>query len=117
MATIVGITGSGRVFAVNAQGVERAVKEGDVLQSGETIRTAGDSRVELLMDDGQLMQVNRDQSVKIDNHVFQTEDTPKAADAAVLAPDTTQTVIQALNSGTDLSTALESRAGWMVRGP
>ena len=37
--TIAAIKGTGQVIAVNAQGAQRAVKAGDVLQKGETLRT------------------------------------------------------------------------------
>ena len=110
MATIATITGSGSVFAVNAQGVQRALKAGDVLQKGESIRTTGDAQVDLMMDDGRMMHVNPEQVVKIDDNVFQTEQTPTAADAALTTPATAATVIQALNDNTDLTTTLDATA-------
>ena len=55
IASVAAITGTGKAFAVNEQGVSRELKAGDVLQKGETIRTVGDVRVELLMDDGRLV--------------------------------------------------------------
>jgi hypothetical protein len=45
IATVAAITGTGKAFAVNEQGVSRELNAGDVLQKGETIRTGGEARV------------------------------------------------------------------------
>ena len=44
-ARVTVIRGEGAVFAVDAQGNTRRLKEGDVLQQGETIRTTGTAQV------------------------------------------------------------------------
>ena len=104
-ATVAAITGNGSVFAVNAQGISRAVKAGDELQKGETVRTVGDARVELLMEDGSLLAVAPQQNVHLDANVVESDQRPTAQDSAVVAPGATaDTVIQALERGPDLST-------------
>ena len=73
IATVAAITGKGTVFAVNEQGVSRALKAGDVLQKGETIRTVGDARVELLMEDGRPLAVAPGQMLRLDENVTQSD--------------------------------------------
>ena len=115
-ATVVAITGTGTVFAVNAQGASRALKAGDVLQKGETVRTVGDARVELLMEDGRLLAVAPAQSVRLDENVTESEQRPTAQDSAVTTAATADTIIQALERGTDLSTELEATAAGLGGG-
>ena len=116
-ATVAAITGNGSVFAVNAQGISRAVKAGDELQKGETVRTVGDARVELLMEDGSLLAVAPQQNVHLDANVVESDQRPTAQDSAVVAPGATaDTVIQALERGTDLSTELEATAAGLTGG-
>ena len=111
IATVAAITGTGTAFAVNAQGVSRALKAGDVLQKGETIRTTGDVRVELLMEDGRLLAVAPNQVMRLDDNVTESDQRPTAQDSAVTTPGATaDTVIQALERGGDLSTELEATA-------
>jgi hypothetical protein len=109
-ATVAAISGTGTVFAVNAQGISRVVKVGDALLMGETIRTTGDARAELLMEDGQPLVVAAQQSVLLDNNVVQSEQSPTAQDSALSSGFTPGTIIQALERGTDLSTELEATA-------
>ncbi|WP_342618639.1 retention module-containing protein [Rhodoferax sp. GW822-FHT02A01] len=116
IATIAAINGTGSVYAVNAQGVQRLLKAGDALEKGETIRTVGDVNVELLSEDMRALHINPDQVVKLDDNVFQTEQTPTTADAAVTTPATTNTVIQALENGQDLSTQLDATAAGLGDG-
>jgi len=115
-ATVASITGNGIVFAVNAQGVSRALKAGDTLQKGETVRTVGDVRVELLMEDGSLLAVAPAQSVRLDENVTESEQRPTAQDSAVTTPATAETIIQALERGADLSTELEAAAAGLTAG-
>ncbi|MEY4139691.1 MAG: hypothetical protein RLZZ371_1873, partial [Pseudomonadota bacterium] len=115
--TIAAINGTGQVIAVNAQGVQRSVKVGDVLQKGEILRTPAGTAVELLMDDGKPMQVSANQAVRLDEHVTQSDQRPTAQDSAVTSPaGTAETVIQALARGTDLSTELEATAAGLGGG-
>ncbi|MDO9144919.1 retention module-containing protein [Rhodoferax sp.] len=117
IATVAAITGTGKAFAVNEQGVSRELKAGDVLQKGETIRTVGDVRVELLMEDGRLMAVAPNQVLRLDENVSESDQRPTAQDSAVGAPaDTADTILQALERGTDLSTELEATAAGLGGG-
>jgi hypothetical protein len=117
IATVAAITGTGTVFAVNAQGVSRALKAGDILQKGETIRTTGDVRVELIMDDGRLLAVAPNQVMRLDDSVSESDQRPTAQDSAVTTPGATaDTVIQALERGGDLSTQLEATAAGLGGG-
>ena len=109
-ATVAAISGTGTVFAVNAQGISRVVKVGDALLKGETIRTTGDARAELLMEDGQPLMVAAQQSVLLDDNVVQSEQRPTAQDSALASGATPGAIIQALERGTDLSTELEATA-------
>jgi len=117
IATVAALTGTGTAFAVNAQGVSRALKAGDVLQKGETIRTVGDVQVELLMDDGSLLAVAPNQVLRLDENVSESDQRPTAQDSAVTAPGATaETILQALERGTDLSTELEAPAAGLGGG-
>ena len=76
-ATVAAITGNGSVFAVDAQGNSRQLKVGDTLQKGETVRTVGDARVELMMEDGRLLAVAPAQSVRLDENVTSPSSAPR----------------------------------------
>ena len=117
IATVAAITGTGTAFAVNEQGVSRALKAGDILQKGETIRTVGDVQVELLMEDGRLMAVAPGQAMRLDENVTESDQRPTAQDSAVTTPGATaDSVIQALERGADLSTDLEATAAGLSAG-
>jgi large repetitive protein len=109
-ATVVGIKGSGAVFAVDSRGNSRALKVGDGLQKGETVRTTGDAVVQLLMMDGSLLAVVPGQTVRLDEQVIDTDQRPGAADSAIATPAAIAAVIEALKSGADLSEALDAAA-------
>ncbi|WP_137895669.1 retention module-containing protein, partial [Ramlibacter sp. 2FC] len=115
-ATVVAIKGNGTVFAVDAQGNSRALKVGDVLQKGETVRTVGDVQVELMMEDGRLLSVAPAQSVRLDEQVTDSDQRPSAQDSAVAAPAAIDAVIQALERGGDLSQELEAAAAGLGGG-
>ncbi|MDP3796146.1 MAG: retention module-containing protein [Polaromonas sp.] len=115
-ATVAAITGTGTVLAVDLQGRTRVLKVGDTLQKGETVRTVGDVRVELLMEDGSLLAVAPAQSVRLDENVVQSDQRPTAQDSAVTTPATADTVIQALERGTDLNQSLEATAAGLAPG-
>jgi len=116
LATVVSLTGN--AFLVGRDGSTRALKAGDTLQPGETVRTSAGAHVELLMNDGQMVAVNADQSVRIDDSMVSA--TPNAADVAASATpalpeaavqnSTVETVIQALQRGGDLNQELEAAA-------
>ncbi len=107
IATVV--TVSGNAFVVGLDGTTRALKVGDTIQKGETVRAAAGARVELLMEDGQIVAVAPEQNLLLDDAVAQTPATPTAQDAAV-APGTPDTVLQALEQGVDPTLALEATA-------
>ncbi|ABD71466.1 Hemolysin-type calcium-binding protein [Rhodoferax ferrireducens T118] len=110
-ATVAAITGNGTVYAVNAQGISRTLKAGDNLENGETVRTIGDARVEFVMEDGRLLAVAPEQTVRLDENVIESDQRPTAQDSAIVTLGATaDTVIQALERGTDLSTELEATA-------
>ena len=117
IATVIAITGNGTVYAVDAQGNSRVLKGGDALQKGETVRTVGDVRVELMMEDGRLLAVAPEQNVLLDDNVIQSDHSPTAQDSAVTTtPATVDTVIQALERGADLSQELEAPAAGLAAG-
>ncbi|MCX8520364.1 MAG: retention module-containing protein, partial [Rhodoferax sp.] len=111
-ATVVAISSSGKVFAVNAHGVQREVLVNDSVEMGETIKTMGDVQVELVLDDQRSLHLLSGQIVQLEDSAFLPEQTPSATDAAApLAPPApAQTIIEALNRGQDLSTALDATA-------
>lgn len=113
IATVVAV--SGTAFAVDANGNRRALKAGDILLKGEVVQTPVDSRVELLMDDGKLLAVAPERSIKLDESVTQTAERPTAQDASV-AQGTIDTVIQALQRGGDLNEQLEATAAGLGGG-
>ena len=115
-STVAAITGNGTVFAIDAQGKSRVLKVGDTLQKGETVRTVGDVRIELLMEDGRLLAVAPAQSVRLDENVVESDQRPTAQDSAVATPATADTVIQALERGGDLSVGLEATAAGLAPG-
>ena len=81
IATVVAVTGT--AFAVDADGNRRSLKAGDTLQKGEVVQTQAGARVELLLDDGQVLAVAPEQSIKLDDSVSQTAERPTAQDASV----------------------------------
>ena len=109
-ATVAAITGNGTVFAVNEQGVSRVLKPGDIVEKGETVRTVGNAQVELLLEDGNLLAVEPQQTMRLDENIAQSDQLPTAQDSAIATPGTAEAVIQALERGTDLSEALEAAA-------
>jgi hypothetical protein len=117
IASVAAIKGTGKAFAVNEQGVSRELKAGDILQKGETIRTVGDVQVELVMNDGHLLAMAPNQVLRLDENVTESDQRPTAQDSAVTSPATaTDTIVQALERGTDLSTQLEATAAGLGGG-
>jgi hypothetical protein len=116
-STVASITGNGSVFAVAENGARRLLKVGDELQKGETIQTTGDARVELMMEDGQLLAVAPNQTILLDANVADTEARPTAQDSAITAPAAAaDTVIEALDRGGDLNTQLDATAAGLTGG-
>ncbi len=106
-ATVLSVTGNAVV--VQADGSTRPLKAGDVIQKGETIRTAAGARVELMMEDGQVVAMGPSQSVRVDESMAQTEATPTTADAATQG-GTVEQITQLLEQGGDLTQELEAAA-------
>ncbi len=116
-ATVVDIHGKGAVFAVDASGKMRQLKLGDVLQKGETIRADSATSVDVMMSDGHVMSVATDQTLRLDEPVVGTDQTPPVSDtanAAPAAPPAIDNVGQALALGADLSTQLEAAAAGLT---
>lgn len=106
-ATVVSVTGNAVVVA--ADGSIRPLKAGDVIQRGEIIRTMDGARVELLMEDGQVVALAPGQELRVDESLAQTESTPTAAEAA-LVPGSIEQILQVLEEGGDLTEELEAAA-------
>ncbi|TSE34405.1 hypothetical protein Tfont_02672 [Tepidimonas fonticaldi] len=112
-ATILSLNGNAVI--VGPDGTARAAKVGDVVQKGETLRTAAGARVELLMDDGQILAMGPAQAVRVDETLVQTDATPTSADAAV-QPQTVEQITQILEQGGDLTQELEAAAAGAAGG-
>ncbi|WP_334155158.1 retention module-containing protein [Tepidimonas sp.] len=112
-ATILSLNGNAVI--VGPDGSTRAAKVGDVVQKGETLRTAAGARVELLMDDGQILAMGPAQAVRVDETLVQTDATPTSADAA-LQPQTVEQITQILEQGGDLTQELEAAAAGAAGG-
>jgi len=106
-ATVLSVTGNAVV--VQADGTTRALKVGDVIQKGETIRTAAGARVELMMEDGQVVAMGPAQALRVDETMAQTEATPDAQAAAAQGATVDQ-ITQVLEAGGDLTEELEAAA-------
>ncbi len=115
-STVAAIHGNGSVFAVNASGVSRLLKVGDSLEKGETVRTVGDVRVELMMEDGRSLAVAPQQSVRLDDNVVESDQRPTAQDSALSTTATADTIIQSLNRGGDLNQELAATAAGVAAG-
>ena len=106
-ATVLSLTGNAVV--VQADGSTRALKVGDVIQKGETIRTAAGARVELMMEDGQVVAMGPAQALRVDETMAQTAATPDAQ-AAAAQGTTVDQITQVLEAGGDLTEELEAAA-------
>ncbi|WP_101048796.1 retention module-containing protein [Macromonas nakdongensis] len=112
-ATVLSVTGNAVV--VQADGSTRALKVGDVVQKGETVRTAAGARVELMMEDGQVVAMGPTQTVRVDEAMAKAEDTPAAENAAV-QNGTIEQITQVLEQGGDLTQELEAAAAGATAG-
>jgi hypothetical protein len=112
-ATLVTLTGNAVI--VGADGSPRVAKVCDVIHKGETLRTAAGARVELLMEDDQILAMGPAQAVRIDETLVQTDATPTTAEAAV-QPTTVEQVTQILQQGGDPTQELEAAAAGAAGG-
>lgn len=98
----------GQALAIGTDGQARLLKVGDVIALGETVRLGQGASIELLLDDGGSMAL-------VDNQTLvMGEDAPQPADTAATGAITA--VIQALESGADLSEELEAAAAGLGGG-
>lgn len=108
-AVIAQIIGNGSAVAVNPEGGRRLLAIGDRLRHGETLRTAGDVRIELVFPDGRSLLIEGEDTVRIDDSVVGGEDRPTAQDSALREPAiTTRALIETLERGTDPAQALKT---------
>ncbi|MFV0662064.1 retention module-containing protein [Denitromonas sp.] len=112
VATVVAVTGE--AYARNAEGVLRALKAGDALYEGEVLITRNGGRVELATSDGQLLEVQPNESVAITAELSDaTRPTPQEA---AVGDATIDRVVQALEQGGDIDDALEAPAAGLAGG-
>ncbi|KAA3654940.1 MAG: type I secretion C-terminal target domain-containing protein [Proteobacteria bacterium] len=112
VATVVAVTGE--AYARNADGVMRALKAGDALYEGEVLITRNGGRVELATSDGQLLEVQPNESVAITAELSDTT-RPTPQEAAV-GDASIERVVQALEQGGDIDDALEAPAAGLAGG-
>lgn len=98
----------GQALAIGTDGQARLLKVGDVIALGETVRLGQGASIELLLDDGGSMALTDNQTLVMG------ADAPQPADAAATGAITA--VIQALESGADLSEELEAAAAGLAGG-
>lgn len=98
----------GQALAIGTDGQARLLKVGDVIALGETVRLGQGASIELLLDDGGSMALADNQTLVMG------ADAPQPADTAATGAITA--VIQALESGADLSDELEAAAAGLAGG-
>ena len=89
----------------------RVLKTGDVLQQGETERTTGDARIELLMMDGVVMVIAPQQAVLLDAQTVHRAAADSAGKRGRRARYMIDELLKALERGSDLSEELASGGG------
>ncbi len=112
MATATVLSVTGNAFVVATDGSTRPLQANDVIQRGETIRTEAGARVELLLEDGQVIGMAPDQVLRLDETVAQGDALPDAAEAAVQQSTVAEVneILQLLEEGADLTEELEAAA-------
>ncbi|MBT0962439.1 retention module-containing protein, partial [Denitromonas iodatirespirans] len=112
IATVVAVIGY--AYARNAEGELRVLKPGDALYEGEVVITRDGGKVELATSDGQLLDVQPNETVAITADLSDTT-RPTPQEAAV-GDATIDQVIQAINQGGDIDDALEAPAAGLAGG-
>ncbi|WP_340123641.1 retention module-containing protein, partial [Methylobacter svalbardensis] len=106
LGTVVALNGEASV--VNEKGIKRALHQGDVVQTGETIITTNGVIVDLKLVNGRTIQVGSEQTVRFTQELADSIP-PDSADSSV-DQASIQAVIKAVGEGKDISTVLEETA-------
>ena len=88
------ITISGKAEVIKADGAVRPLRVGEVVQGGDIVRTQEGGRVELVMDDGQLLALGALQTLRVDDTMVQAG--TDSAQAAAAQAATIDQIIQIL---------------------
>ncbi|HQV20523.1 MAG TPA: retention module-containing protein, partial [Gordonia sp. (in: high G+C Gram-positive bacteria)] len=112
VATVVAVIGE--AYARNADGAMRVLKAGDALYEGEVVITRNGGRVELATSDGQLLEVQPNETIAITAELSDTT-RPTPQEAAV-GDATIDRVIQAINDGGDIDDAIDAPAAGLNGG-
>ncbi|MCX7207997.1 MAG: retention module-containing protein, partial [Proteobacteria bacterium] len=113
-ATVVQVTGT--VFLRDATGKSVPLKEGQQLNENEIFVTSVDGRVQLLMPNGELLDIGGDRTVQLDAQMLGISPVDAAAAAIANLDASTKDIAAALASGKDLSTELEATAAGLGGG-
>lgn len=98
---------AGEVFAVNEQGVKRPLHKGDIIQTGDTIITPHGGFAHLALDTGRKLLI-AEETVKLTQEF--ADSIPSGVAENSVDQGSIQVVIDAVNSGKDISTVLEDTA-------
>ncbi|MCZ4305054.1 retention module-containing protein, partial [Zoogloeaceae bacterium G21618-S1] len=112
VATVVAVIGE--AYARNADGAMRVLKAGDALFEGEVVITRNGGRVELATSDGQLLEVQPNETIAITAELSDTT-RPTPQESAV-GDATIDRVIQAINDGGDIDEAVDAPAAGLNGG-
>ncbi len=115
IATVMAVNGSGTAVIVDANGNTRPAVAGAPVMRGETVRTTGGARVELMMEDGDVVAINPNQTVRVDENMAQGDARPTPQEGGVASQAIDQ-VLQALEQGGDLTEELEAAAAGLGGG-
>ncbi|MFC7418808.1 retention module-containing protein, partial [Iodobacter arcticus] len=113
-ATVVNINGS--AFLRDATGKSVPLKEGQQLNENEIFVTSVDGRVQLLMPNGELLEIGGDRTVQIDAQMLGSAPVDTASAAIADLNASTDQIAAAIASGQDLSTELEATAAGLAGG-
>ncbi|AZN37284.1 retention module-containing protein [Iodobacter ciconiae] len=104
----------GNVFLRDATGKSVPLKEGQLLNENEIFVTSADGRVQLLMPNGELLEIGGDRTVQIDAQMLGSTPVDVASAAIADLNASTDKIATALANGTDLSTELEATAAGLA---
>ncbi|MEN9657405.1 MAG: hypothetical protein RL571_870 [Pseudomonadota bacterium] len=106
--TVVNINGT--AFLRDATGKSVPLKEGQQLNENEIFVTSVDGRVQLLMPNGELLEIGGDRTVQVDAQMLGSAPVDTASAAIADLNASTDKIAAAIASGTDLTTELEATA-------